>query len=78
MKSLSTFQALICNSTLLVRGYLLQSEYIQSSRLTAVCSAITLDKMFSFGLLYILVVQAWSWLYRKVNATAGAAEQGEK
>lgn len=52
---------------------------IQSSELTDVCPAITLDKMFLFWLLYILVVQAWSWLCRKVNAAAaGAAEHGEK
>lgn len=35
-------------------------------------------KCFLFWPLYILVVQAWSWLCRKVNAAAGAAEHGEK
>lgn len=34
--------------------------------------------MFLFWPLYILVVQAWSWLLRKVNAAAGAAELGAK
>lgn len=50
----------------------------QSSKLTDVCPAITPDKMFLFWPLYILLVQAWSWLCRKVNAAAGAAEHGEK
>lgn len=34
--------------------------------------------MFLFWLLYILVVRAWSWLCRKVNAAPGAVQYGEK
>lgn len=35
-------------------------------------------KCFYSGPLYILVAQAWSRLFRKVNGAAGAAEHGEK